>query len=166
MTWGRKGSEGSVWLPHSIHSHSWSGREENGYWFPGLSLCNCLLNVSFWERNMCLVSPWELCLGVSRVLAKRQSILLSFRASGRLCWALLGEGSAHRWEGKLHHWFEGERQSRNKWPIFFSFEGSKNSQMPPGAGLEIVSINTIMKHLEKGELWGGKICWGEQLGKT
>lgn len=56
------------------HSHSWSEREENTYWFPDLSLHNYLLSTSFWGRNMCLVRSWKLCLEVSRVLAKRQLI--------------------------------------------------------------------------------------------
>lgn len=71
---GRKGSEGGVWLPHWTHSHSWSEREERTYWFPGLSLHNYLLSTSFWERSMCLVRSWKLCLEVSRVLTKRQLI--------------------------------------------------------------------------------------------
>lgn len=56
ITWDQQGSEGTISLPHSTHSHAWSGKE-NGYLFPGLSLHNYLLNVSFWKRNMCLVSP-------------------------------------------------------------------------------------------------------------
>lgn len=83
---------------------------------------------------MCLVRSWKLCVEVSWVYWLKGNWYLTFIWSFRgVCGVFLGERSTLRWEWKLHHWFEGEQQSRNKWLGFFSFEGSKNSQMPLGS---------------------------------
>lgn len=102
-------------------------------------------------RGSCAWSAPESCVWKSAGYWLKGSWYLAFIWSFRK--ALLSSctrgGSTHKWEGKLHHWFEGERQSRNKWPLFSALKEVKIVRLPPGAVLEIVSINTIMKHLEK-----------------